>query len=421
MHSVRYIQAGFSVARTPTVPTELFFLAFKRQYPRFMRQGGRVRIDPIIQILINHKMDFPMIYSFGADISKDEFSVCLLSYSLKQQKHHVLTRKAFANRPGGHKAFLSWLRRHTGQSSSIRVTMEATGVYYESLALYVHQQASGVHLSVVLPSKAKRYLQSRGLRSKTDKIDAYGLALMGAERKLSGWAGIDPFWRGLRQLTRTRGSLMDQRTQLRNQVHALAHSGQTGGEAEEALEQAITVMNQQMDRLTQRIYQQLRSRKDLAGQVERLRSIPGIGLLTIAIVLAETNGFEPFSSISQLISYSGYDVVIRESGKWAGKPKISKQGSKHIRRALYMPASVVVRSGTGPTYELYQRLINKHNIKMKGHVAVQKKLLTYMYILWNNGQWYDPQVICGQQASHQKKVALPEGKATVDTSHAKAS
>lgn len=362
-----------------------------------------------------------MMYSFGADISKDDFSVCLLGYTLNEQRHQVMARKEFSNSPGGHKASVNWLRRHAGQAGVVRVTMEATGVYYESLALYIAEHAPDIHLSVVLPSKAKRYMQSRGLRSKTDKIDAYGLALMGAERKLPGWAGIDPFWRTLRQLTRTRASLMDQRTQLRNQVHALAHSGQTGGEAEEALHQAIAVMSQQIDRLTRGIYQQLRSRKDLAEGMERLRSIPGIGLLTIATVLAETNGFARFGSISQLISYSGYDVVIRESGKWAGKPRISKQGSKYIRRAMYMPASVVVRSGKGPTYALYQRLVGIHNIKMKGHVAVQKKLLTYMYTLWNNGQLYDPQVIKGQQRNHQKKIALPEGKATEDTSAAKAS
>lgn len=362
-----------------------------------------------------------MIYSFGTDISKDEFSVCLLGYNLKDQNHQVIARKEFANRPSGHKTCLCWLRRHTQKADSIRATMEATGVYYESLALYITEHAPAVHLSVALPSKAKRYIQSRGLRSKTDKIDAYGLALMGAERMLPKWACIDPFWRNLRQLTRTRGSLMEQCSQLRNQVHALAHSGQAAGEAEQALQEAIGVISKQIDRLTQGIYQQLRSQKDLSEDIGRLRSIPGVGLLTIAVVLAETNGFARFSSIGQLISYSGYDVVIRESGKWAGKSKISKQGSKYIRRAMYMPASAVVRSGKGPSYELYKRLVGTHNIKMKGHVTVQKKLLTYMYTLWKKGENYDPKVIKDQQTKHQKKVALPSGKATVDTSHAKAS
>lgn len=361
-----------------------------------------------------------MIYSFGVDISKDDFSVCILSYNLKNQNHQIIARKVFSNRLAGYKACLNWLNKHIQQPGSVRLVMEATGVYYESLALYIQKHAPDIHLSVILPSQAKRYMQSRGLRSKTDKIDAFGLALMGAERKLSEWKGIDPFWRNLRQLSRTRASLMDQCTQLSNQVHALTHSGQPGGVAQQALQTTIKAMRQQIDRLTQRIYQQLRSRKDLSGQIKCLRSIPGIGLLTIAVVLAETNGLARFNSISQLISFSGYDVVIKESGTWSGKPKISKQGSKYIRRAMYMPASVVVRSGKGPTYQYYQRLVTTHNIKMKAHVAVQKKLLTYMYTLWKNKQSYDPQVIIAQQQQYLKKIALPEGKATVDTPYAKA-
>lgn len=422
MHSVRYTQAGFSVAEPQQYLQSCFFELLKRQYRQFMRHGDCVRIRSHLTCNVQHSQtDFSMMYSLGTDLSKEDFSVCLLGYDLKEQRDQVIARKTFANRPGGFKACLAWMRRHTPEASAIRVTMEATGVYYEALALYLQAHASEIHLSVVLPSQAKRYMQSRGLRSKTDKIDAYGLALMGAERKLSEWAGIDRFWRNLRQLTRTRGSLMEQRTQLRNQVHALSHSGQPGGEAEQALQEAIGVISTQIDRLTQRIYQQLRSRKDLCEQIARLRSIPGIGLLTITTVLAETNGFARFSSISQLISYSGYDVVIKESGKWSGKPKISKQGSKYIRRAMYMPAGVIVRRKKGPMYQLYQRLKNKHDIKMKAHVAVQKKLLTYMYTMWNNRQQYDPQVIKDQQAKHQKKVALPKDKATVDTSHAKAS
>ncbi|NGP88579.1 hypothetical protein G3569_09440, partial [Aliifodinibius halophilus] len=74
------------------------------------------------------------------------------------------------------------------------------------------------------------------------------------------------------------------------------------------------------------------------------------------------------------------------------------------------------RSGTGPTYRLYERLLGTHNVKMKAHVAVQKKLLSYMYFLWNKGEYFDPQKIRNQQALHQKAVASPEGKAMVDTS-----
>lgn len=358
-----------------------------------------------------------MIYSLGTDISKDEFSACLQRYSLTKQTSEVIARRTFKNAFSGFKACMRWTRRHTSkQPAPIRATMEATGVYYEPLALFIQEHHRQIHLAVVLPSQAKKYIQSRGLRSKTDRIDAYGLALMGAERTLSAWKGIDRFWRRLRAMTRTRANLQDQRTQLRNQLHALDHSGAPAPEVEQSLRQCMEALGQQIDRLTRLIKEHLRSQKELAAPIQQLKSIPGIGLLTIAVVLAETGGFAEFHKISQLISFSGYDVSIRQSGKWAGKPKLSKQGSKYIRRAMFMPASAVVRSGTGPTYELYERLLATHNVKMKAHVAVQKKLLSYMYFLWTKAEYFDPQKIRTQQALHQKEVASPEGEATVDTS-----
>jgi len=357
-----------------------------------------------------------MIYSLGADISKDDFSACLQSYDLHSQSHQVISRKTFKNKPSGFKACMSWLARHTGKKPApVRMNMEATGVYYEPLALFVREHHSQIHLSVVLPSQSKRYIESRGLRSKTDKIDAYGLALMGAERKLAAWKGIDPFWRKLRVYTRTRAELLNQRTQLGNQLHALGHSGMETPKADHALRECIQTISGQIDELTKLIGKQLRSRKDLRAQIACLRSIPGIGTLTIACILAETNGFAEFHRISQLISFSGYDVKIKESGKWAGKPKLSKQGSKYIRRAMYMPATVITRGNGGPIYEFYQGLLATHNIKMKAHVAVQKKLLTYMYILWNKQEYFDPEVIRNQRKEYQKKIAPPKSEATVDT------
>lgn len=365
-----------------------------------------------------------MIYSLGTDISKEEFTACLQRYNLSEQIHRVLARKSFKNTPSGFKACMRWVRRHTAdQPAPLRVTMEATGVYYEPLALFIKENHPQIHLAVVLPSQSKKYIESRGLRSKTDKIDAYGLALMGAERRLDAWGGIDPFWRRLRAMTRTRARLMDQRTALRNQLHALSHSGVAVEEVAESLSECIETLTRQIDSLYRRIGRLLRSRQELAEPIACLKSIPGVGLLTIATVLAETRGFERFNSISQLISYSGYDVVIRQSGQWAGQPKISKQGSSSIRRAMFMPASTVVRSGDGPIWELYQRLRAKHDqdVNMKAHVAVQKKLLRYMYVLWNKQQAFDPQHIRDLQAYHNN-VAPPstDGEATVDPSQAAA-
>lgn len=96
-------------------------------------------------------------------------------------------------------------------------------------------------------------------------------------------------------------------------------------------------------------------------------------MLTAATILAETNGFELFKKYKQLVSYVGFDVAERVSGTITGKTKISKNGNGHIRRALFMPAFVAVKHNEKPAVDLYNRTIEKHGIKMKTYVAVQKK------------------------------------------------
>jgi transposase len=358
-----------------------------------------------------------MIYSVGCDIAKNDFAACLLTYELTTQKSNIHSRKTFKNTLSGAKAFLKWIARLTkGASAQIRCTMEATGIYHETLALHVVEKASDIHLSVVLPSVAKTYLKSRGLRSKTDKIDAFGLALMGSERKLDPWKGIDPFWRELRQLTRTRANLQFQITELTNQLHAQTHSGIQVPQVQKTLKKLIKTLRSERDRLGALIEEHLVSRDELLARMDMLDSIPGVGRPTIAIILAETLGFENFTSISQLMSFSGYDVIANQSGTRIGKEKISKQGSPYIRAAMYMPASTIVRIKSGPVYAFYKRLLGRHGIKMKAHVALQKKLLAYMYTLWNKQEYYDQNKIT-QMQQIQTKVAPPlhDGEATEDT------
>lgn len=359
-----------------------------------------------------------MIYSLGIDVSEEDFEANLIRYKLEEQRHQKISHRKFGNRLSGFKALMSWLNRWTGEGpKSIRCTLEASGVYYEELALYILENEPQIHLSVVLPNKAREFMSSRGLRNKTDDIDAYGLALMGAERRLKAWEGIDPFWRELRTMTRTKTELQDQRTALTNRLHAQRHSGLPSARVQQSLERVIDQLNQEITRLEKQIEQQLTGSSEYAQQIRCLKSIDAIGIQTIASVLAETSGFTNFTRRAQVISFSGYDVRIRKSGKWKGKPKLSKQGSKYIRRAMYMPATTVVRLKRGPNWQLYQRLLTRHGVKMKAHVAVQKKLLGYMFYLWKKQEVYDPQKIIKLQAYH-KNVAPFNNEATVDTSPA---
>lgn len=112
--------------------------------------------------------------------------------------------------------------------------------------------------------------------------------------------------------------------------------------------------------------------------------------MTAATVIGETDGFNQVKNKRQLISYAGYDVINQESGTSVKtKARISKRGNKHIRKAMHMPALSSIRSG-GSNKELFVRLVCKSGIKMKGVVAVQRKLLVLIYTLWKNNSEYNP-------------------------------
>jgi transposase len=134
--------------------------------------------------------------------------------------------------------------------------------------------------------------------------------------------------------------------------------------------------------------------------------LPGVGLLTAAIVLAETNGFELIRNKKQLTSYAGLDVREKQSGTSVkGKPRISKKGNKHLRKAMHLPALAAIRCDE--RYKaIFTRLISKHGIKMKATVAVQRKLLELIYTLFKSTQRYDKDYLTKYDNTQTKIIAL---------------
>src|SRR5687768_16405278 len=155
-------------------------------------------------------------YSLGIDISMKIFHVCLSVIDSNQQVKVKASRK-LNNTAAGFKELYDWIEKHYNQKDiPLQIVMEATGVYYEQCAMYLFKK--GFTVSIVLPNKSKKYLQSTGLKSKNDKIDAKGLAQMGAQQRLEAWQPMNEFFYILRALTRHHESLQNLKTNLNNQL-----------------------------------------------------------------------------------------------------------------------------------------------------------------------------------------------------------
>src|SRR5450759_139339 len=320
-------------------------------------------------------------YSVGCDISKDAFNVCILEVSQDMQSKVKASHK-FKNETKGFKEFESWVKKHKRHDVQTGFYMEATGVYYENLAWYLFEQEYNVY--VLLPYKTKHYLKSIGIKSKNDKIDAQGLARMGAQQKHNPWRPHSKSIYTLRSLTRQHENVTKLKTGLENQLHAIEYSAVRNAIVKKQLKATIRLLEKQLDELADEISNLIDTDEKLNQKYSHIDPLRGISKLSWATIIAETSGFETFENQLQLVSYAGYDVVENQSGKHVGKTKISKKGNSRIRRILYMPSLVSVRLKEPVLYNLYQRVYNRTGIKMKGYVAVQKKLLVLIYHIWKN-------------------------------------
>jgi transposase len=317
----------------------------------------------------------------GIDVAQKELVVSLGNMN-EETIMTIYTHKTFPNNVKGFTALLSWVERQAKSELPMKYVMEATGVYHQALAYFLAEH--GCPVSIVMPNKITNFFRTLEIKTVTDKTMSEAIALFGLSKQLEGWTPPQAAFRELRQLTRERDQLTAERTMLKNQLHA----EQTEAYASKAIigrmKDRIKVIDKQLKQGLAEITAIIKSEEPINRSVKLITSIPGIGLLTAAVIMAETNGFELIKSKKQLTSYAGFDVKEKQSGTSVkGRPRISKRGNRYLRKAMYMPALAAIRHSE--RYKaIFVRIVTGSGIKMKAAVAVQRKLLELAYTIWKN-------------------------------------
>jgi transposase len=303
----------------------------------------------------------------------------------------LYAQKTFANTQKGFEALLSWVKKNSDTQIRIRFVMEATGVYHESIAYFLDDNKEEV--TVVLPTKISNYMRTLEVKTITDKTASEAIAQFGLERKLELWKRPKSICKKLRQLTRERDQLVMERTMIKNQLHAEQAEAEPNKSSITRIKARIKMLDKQEQEIREELSALIEIDAEMKKIVAVLCSLSGIGLLTAATVLGETNGFELIRNRRQLASYAGFDVKEKESGTSVKrKPKISKKGNKYLRKAMHLPALSAIRHDER-FKGLFARIVSKHGIKMKAAVAVQRKLLEMMFTLFKTNKKYDKQYL----------------------------
>lgn len=328
-------------------------------------------------------------YNVGIDFGSEQMDARLAVQYVDGIKKILFSRR-FSNTGTGFKNLHEWIKEKCRcKDAEIRISCEATGVYHEQCCYFL--DGLGYYVTVEVPSRVKSYKKSCGVHSKNDNIDAVALAKMGLERDLCKWEPINSFYYELRTLTRYHQSVQEMQTIASNQLHAQQAGMRMSKLVVKQLEASIKLYEQQLEELERAIEEKLSSEPEVKRKIDDLiKDMKGVGTMTVAVALAETNGFSWFTNRRQVVKFAGYDIIEDQSGKRTGKTRISKRGNAHIRRALYFPAINLVTYNVKPFVDKYARIFERTRIKMKGYTALQKDLLMMIFTLWKKNEKFDP-------------------------------
>ena len=125
-----------------------------------------------------------------------------------------------------------------------------------------------------------------------------------------------------------------------------------------------------------------------------LHTIPGIGMIAAATILAEIGDINRFKNSSSLIAFAGIDPTVRQSGEFNSTHNhMSKRGSPYLRHAIFLAATTCsFHNSPLNAYYKKKRDQGKHHLTATG--AVARKLTTVIYAVLRDSKPYEPKKFC---------------------------
>jgi transposase len=320
----------------------------------------------------------------GVDVGAETFAAAVL----RDAKDAGAVKHSVANSAEGFEDLVAWLGERGVSQENAAVCLEATGVYGEALCYYLSSR--GYQVAVESPLKVKRsFAQSA---PKNDTVDARQIAEY-AHRfydELEWWTPPTVVVEQVRVLLSAREQFTAQRVANVNARKALHHKVITSLKAEEAYEQAIAQLSENIQEIDRELKRLIKEDDSFHRLIQRLTSTPGIGMLLAANLVVLTNGFARTQNHKQIASYAGICPLEHTSGTSVyRRPRSRQYGPPRIRKLLYLAAmSVSVHNAQFRAYYLRKVAEGKPKRLVLNNIA--NKLLKVVCALVRSETIYIP-------------------------------
>ena len=386
-----------------------------------------------------------MIYYIGIDISKYKHDFCIISIT----GEIIVENSSFENNQKGFQFFLDQLKPYNNQD--VRIAFEATGHYSMNLELFLTNQ--DYSFMKVNPLVVHQFLKARSLRrTKTDKADSFTMAsyLMSIPYKPNSLLLYHTY--SLKSLCRTREHLIKERSKFavlltneldksfpelkpffnnkisatllfildkyKNASHMALMKDYDSirciskgrftyskfAKLKELAKNTVGYHDDNTDLLISTyisIYNDFNNKidpidKQISTIIKELNpsilSIPGIGEITAASIIAEYGDISLFSSPAKMLAFAGLEPSIIQSGTLESNGKMVKHGSGHLRYVL-MNTSLTLLKYNPTFYDFYlkKRSEGKSHRVALSHVC--KKFIRLIYTLETKHVDFNPSLL----------------------------
>ena len=322
------------------------------------------------------------MYSIGLDISKSSVNVHVPLGALDLEIENSL--KSF-------KSLLSKLKKlYKKEIDKLTFVFESTGSY--SVLLYKFCAEKNIKVFMINPKQARNFARAIAQRNKSDIIDARVLsqAIVVARIGEIRIPVIDPIVEEMKELMVYYRLRVKQRVQLSNHLESLV-SRDGSKVLIKTVKAEIKNLKKSEDKVIEQVYSIISTSQYLSDKYDAITSIDGIGKIG-GIVLLHLFIKYPQANQRQIVSLSGLDPIIRESGSSVrGKSRISKAGSRLYRGTLFM-AAMASTLHNAQMKVFYKRLKAKGKHTTLAQIAVMRKLIVVAHSLYKSGEIYDKEL-----------------------------
>jgi transposase len=307
----------------------------------------------------------------GFDVGKDSIYGARLDRSGVVKEHWVL-----ANSESEIEELLVRLK---SKYRYLLVASEATAEYHRPLAFACLRL--GVPFRLLNPITTKQFTRATVRKRKTDASDAEVVARVAAQGQ--GTLVTEATFNEAKPILRTSVRLVQLSHTLELIRRHIADVVPTEPELTQTLESCRVCVQEAAGKFratsSQRVDPNLR---------QLLQSIPGIGIQTATALIAELGDITRFTDAKAVVAYVGLDPRVKQSGTTlARNTKLTKRGSPHLRRALYI-AAMRAQYCDVELKATHERKRAEGKRYKQATVVVARQLINRVYAVWKRGTPY---------------------------------